>query len=1247
MARVRLRALLQLSRILAIVALFAAAGCSSSGELPSADQQEDLSTFRLNPVTGSTNSQEAVSNSSKKRVLVTFETKVYLSATGVLLDSPGLPFNIFEDGAQVKTTKLDNAGVIKWQKYYEIENGVSYPYTPVTFRIEGTGKYRGSRTVRVKVNPAKEGAAAVIDVTDGTVDAPVAPTSSVQPKLKADGTLTDDSLPEFFVRSMTAAADDSDPDSQTISPITRSPTRFVYKFRVCVNSKAQKYPSVPADQIFVVRGFEDKKAQEVETDGEGCFIYTDTFSGFQFLTQQRWFKRHVEIRAKNRVVKEGPKVHTYYIDPWRKGEAAIFLKGQDLDMAKQRPIPSLVDGTQENKAAQHPPRIHLTSYVTNYFGRDFAINDDLDISTQRRYEFAFRPFVERWTADGYRAVDLSRGKFRVKLLLLKTHAEALDQYPNTPEGQKLLAEELLCFNKDNPYDLIEDLKLRHQCYARAFLDYKEIPVEMKAGEIAFEATLNFSDLRYVSSRNLLYIELVPDDKGTDGKSESGLETSTFVSAFMPLEDSSRRLRDAMRAAFVYYPDEDINNRTRMDQIDLDSAFSRWEKEPLPPEVLSYLQELARRLPKAEGKLLTEEMDAKLNVEKHLPKDYTYTPDQLQRRELVFRAVKDHVKERLQPDSIDTIMAAVKRESPRLVTLRELQLGEKRAEGMAKIDLFRRKNRFRPGNEIFGDQELATLLRHTRSKHDDPENPTNLEAEIEMTDDVRRVLGRACEAVYPDRDSKAAQEEAERFARAEWEKALQAYAKQREILCKLQHVMTTKVYTTNQLDVAKIPSHCEIRRPVCAASTRASKNPPKLSGFARMVRWVISSDDETRQSEVCPGTRNRDAQLFQALATNNRNLLQHILSVKADVETSVIETLAGEYLKLMPFSLVRTEVVHQFDVYSDRGVQFHLDSILLDPKVLSRDHPRHKEFLRDPRYQEYVKRFAVRTRQDRCKLAPFSYLGLNWSEHVLRITGRPRTLRAGSSNVSVFANIDVGLATNKTKQYGAARTNQTTSSAKVSMGTTANLQAGLSFSGVGVLSASANLSEQLNLGSEKSITTSHTWYISDTLSNTDHKGTSSGEGTSRTLNVEEVTFGFQADVLSCLSIQAADPITRRRLPHGFMRCKDSPESRQITETWHYIYLFFRNNNSPLHDAAADFLMRPWTALIRGEEQFEFFKSLLQNASLKIKLSPASGPEKAMNKAFQDFDGYRLERNLPGLLTLKNVVPPRPPKKVGED
>ena len=955
------------------------------------------------------------------------------------------------------------------------------------------------------------------------------------------------------------------------------------------------------------------------------------FDDFKFVTHKRSFRRQVTIRPDNPVVNRAPKHHVIYVDPWEANENVVFAGGQDLEKIGRQPNPKLVtidicngdDACEKAKAALpsasrglHPPRIQLNGYITNFMGRRFSIDENLNIGSQRVYDFAFKPFLERWAGDSYKPFDLNGGKFKVKLLLLKTHGETPDQFPLTPEGIKTRLEEELCFHKEDSFDLVADKELRGRCYARAFLDYKETTVEVKGGEFNFSAALDFSDMRYIFSKNLLMIEVSPaEDLGT------GIEPTTFIGLFLPLEDNSRRLRDAMTRAVDYAPTADPRDQIR---IDYESVFARWEKDALDEGVKGFLNKLSRELPSREGMLLADELDLKRNTEERSDSHH-FLPDNRQKREIVLRTLRA----KLQPEPIDRIMEIIKRDLGEITTLKDLRIGKGEHRGVAKVEIYRRMNRLKASGNKLEASDRETILKSISPRIDSIGRPSEIEGVLAENPETNAALGRACDAVYPVEDQRAAEAEAKKFRDEEWEAALAAYTKQRQILCKIQDVVAKKVYDNVELDVSKITGGCEDTRALCTRPLIAAKDSPNLSGFAKAVRWVFPSTGDGSADGVCGRMiPERENALLMAIQTNDQSLLQRALGMKGDVENSAVEWLARQYLTQMPFSLVRAEVVRRLD-NSSAAPQFRLGEILLDPRKVDAQNPLHRK---------YAERFQPRLKKDRCKASPLDYLSLDVSEHVLRVNGRAKTVRAGSTNLSVFANISHGEHQNDSNYSGSSRQNVIGASAKASVGTTANLQGGLSFSG-GVVSGSATLSGRADLGAEKSISSSQTWYISETRSNVRSRGTTMGEAASRTLNAEEVTFEFKADVLTCLSIQGLDRNTQATLRGGLLFCREKPDTRDVTETWYYTYLFFRNSNSAFHDATENLIMRPWTVLIRGRDQFEWFKTILQNHALTVKLSPdrVPGPDEPMSDAFDAYQNYRKRRDLPGLLTLKHLVP----------
>jgi hypothetical protein len=579
-----------------------------------------------------------------------------------------------------------------------------------------------------------------------------------------------------------------------------------------------------------------------------------------------------------------------------------------------------------------------------------------------------------------------------------------------------------------------------------------------------------------------------------------------------------------------------------------------------------------------------------------------------------RSVRE-IRNQNKADNIDRIREIVERERGNVLSTDELQL---EAAGMArnlpKIELYRRMNGLNFTQNI-SQQDLETVISAMEPRLNEVNQITEVEASIVDRPNVRAVLEKGCEAVFPDRTSEAAQREARENAAREFQNAMNAYASQRLVLCRLQAAINQRVYDNTELDPRALGG-CEDTRPQCFYQ-RVTMADIGGGGFvARSLNWIMGSGQGRGScSQEAP---ERYSLLMQGILSQDRNLIQRVLQQKDELERGVVEWLASQYLTQMPFTLIAAEAMH------DLGqVPVRLSETILDPRRLDR---------RNPAHQAYIDRFTPRLAQDRCKRAPLEYLSVDFSEHVLRVIGEPRNTGAGSTNVTVFANISLGANESRDRTAGSSRSTHVDAGGKVSSGSQVAGQAGASFRVVGI-----NAGQEVSIGTEKSLGTSQSWFVSDTVTRGEARSTSAGEGSSRTLNAEEISFRFNAETMKCLSFQPKERSLQVR-PGGALVCQDQPSVREVNDTWYYVYLFFRNNNSPLHDSAADLQMRPWTLMIRGHDQFESFKLVLQNSALRLRLSPVRlpGPEAAMNQAFVTFQiDYRKLRDLPGLLSVKSL------------
>lgn len=246
----------------------------------------------------------------------------------------------------------------------------------------------------------------------------------------------------------------------------------------------------------------------------------------------------------------------------------------------------------------------------------------------------------------------------------------------------------------------------------------------------------------------------------------------------------------------------------------------------------------------------------------------------------------------------------------------------------------------------------------------------------------------------------------------------------------------------------------------------------------------------------------------------------------------------------------------------------------------------------------------------CQKSPLVYLDFINTEHVRRVnTKQPvKPIASDIFNITVSADFSFRESDSEDRNSGASTRKEVDNSTRA---------------GVSLPIA--------NLGTGVSFSVGRSWYESDTRS----VGKSTGAGTmlssGKTVNADELVFKLNVSLIRCLVISpklkptAPNPAS---LAPGLHVCDPQLVTKDITEKYYYIYLFFRALTSPVVDATSDAKERPWTILIRGESRFKGFSRAMENTSNTIRLQRSvTTPGAVLGTAENKFDGF-----FPGLVTI---------------
>jgi hypothetical protein len=234
------------------------------------------------------------------------------------------------------------------------------------------------------------------------------------------------------------------------------PKTLEVEFRAVVRNSITQEPVL--DQAFQVREGETK--QVIKTDDEEGALRWKTTYDFDFYKKQEPEKHEFTVQGSkyfgSAVVKRN-----VYLNLWEYEAPGAVAIDEEKDGA---PSPSVV--TTQGAGAE----LTLSSVMANFLERSFEVDSLLNLATTRTYRFEIAPEIRRLSRNkGWLTpTGLGNGRFRARFLL-----ETSD--------------------RENP----------------TVIDAKEVEVEARNGKIVVNVPFRVNDLRLVSVRNSLTVQILP------------------------------------------------------------------------------------------------------------------------------------------------------------------------------------------------------------------------------------------------------------------------------------------------------------------------------------------------------------------------------------------------------------------------------------------------------------------------------------------------------------------------------------------------------------------------------------------------------------------------------------------------------------------------------------------------------------------------------------------------------------------
>jgi hypothetical protein len=235
-------------------------------------------------------------------------------------------------------------------------------------------------------------------------------------------------------------------------------------------------------------GFEvevaDKMGRTIYDPDKGGLRWRQAVS-FDYFAKESDLAKKIVVRSTNAHYGDATAERTVYLNPWRYADKGNILIDEEFDGT---PSPSVAD---QGKSAE----LTLPGSTLSFLRRSFTADAELNLSTVRTYRLELDAKIMRMSrSKGWLAPEgVGNGKYLLKILL------------ETGE---------------------ED--------GRRVLDGQIVPVVAENDKIMANVDLRFHDLRYVMSRLILSLELIPEDPSI------GLATQPYEGFLEPLGTSSWR-----------------------------------------------------------------------------------------------------------------------------------------------------------------------------------------------------------------------------------------------------------------------------------------------------------------------------------------------------------------------------------------------------------------------------------------------------------------------------------------------------------------------------------------------------------------------------------------------------------------------------------------------------------------------------------------------------------------------------------
>jgi hypothetical protein len=263
------------------------------------------------------------------------------------------------------------------------------------------------------------------------------------------------------------------------------PNQVLAGFSVCLANTMDRKPIT--DQPFTTQFGTD--SQSLVTDVNGCIRFSETIP-FDYFAAEGSKTQNLKISSTTAPFENVSRVFPISIDPWASDDT-FFMD------CRHGALP--VFHTQ-------PARLEMISFSSSFQGQDFAIDPEMNLLLNRRYQVQITPRLAR--SKGYSGMvgyeTIADAKFHMRALLLSPDKDA----------------DISAIESATTDDVIANYK---------YLSSYEADVQARDGQVVEEVTFPqlFQEMPLLGTRNLILVQLSPLDPN------SSLVSPPFYAPFSP------------------------------------------------------------------------------------------------------------------------------------------------------------------------------------------------------------------------------------------------------------------------------------------------------------------------------------------------------------------------------------------------------------------------------------------------------------------------------------------------------------------------------------------------------------------------------------------------------------------------------------------------------------------------------------------------------------------------------------------